>query len=339
MTPSDISENNPASHFSSEIPSTLYTELPGMACYEVSGEDAQSFLQSQFTNDVNEVNATHGQLNSYCTPKGRMMAIFYICQWQDNYYLVIPNDIASAVMQRIQMYVMRAKVTITERSDQFRIHALFGQQAEQTLSQLNFQAPKNDYETNSLEGGCCIRIPGIVPRYILFGEESISNLIDKKVADDESNISISTPEYWQWLDIMSGIPMIYTETQEAFVPQMTNLELISGVSFSKGCYPGQEVVARLHYLGNANRRMYRIESSEIIEIKTGDDIYASDSEKNQAIGKVVTAITTGTQGVTALAVLRVEAAENNKLAISSSTGPEVKIMSLPYEIPHTDKNK
>jgi folate-binding protein YgfZ len=310
-----------------------------MACYEVSGEYAKSFLQSQFTNDVNQVNAKHGQLNSYCTPKGRMMAIFYICQWHGNYYLIMPADIASVVMQRIKMYVMRAKVTITDRSEQLRIYALFGQQAEQTLDQLNIHAPKQDYETSTFEAGCCIRIPGIVPRYMLIGEESISILLDEYLANNGANISTSSAEYWQWLDIMSGIPMIYTETQEAFVPQMTNLELISGVSFSKGCYPGQEVVARLHYLGNANRRMYRIGSSENIKIKPGDDIYASDSEKDQAIGKVVAAVTTKTQGVTALAVLRVEAAEKNKLAMTSSTGPTVEVMSLPYEIPNKDKNK
>lgn len=337
MTQSEISENNAVDHFSSEIPSTLYTTLPGMACYEVSGDDAQSFLQSQFTNDVNDVNATQGQLNSYCTPKGRMMAIFYISQWQDSYYLIIPNEIASNVMQRIKMYVMRAKVTIADRSDQLSIHALFGQQAEQTLDKLNYHAPKEDYQTNSFANGFCMRIPGIVPRYILIGDEQVTNELSQATSNDSFAISDSSPEYWQWLDIMSGIPMIHTETQEAFVPQMTNLELISGVSFSKGCYPGQEIVARLHYLGNANRRMYRIGSSENIEIKTGDDLYASDSDKNQAIGKVVSAVSTGTRGVTALAVMRVEAAENNKLAISSATGPKVEVMSLPYEIPKADK--
>lgn len=339
MTQSDISENNAVDHFSSEIPSTLYTTLPGMACYEVSGEDAQSFLQSQFTNDVNAINATQGQLTSYCTPKGRMIAIFYICQWLDSYYLIIPEEIASAMMQRIKMYIMRAKVVILDRSDQLPINALFGQQAEQTLEQLDYHAPQQDYQTSSFDGGCCMRIPGIVPRYILLGDEQLSNELRQAASSDNLSIHTSSPEYWQWLDIMSGIPMIYSGTQEAFVPQMMNLELISGVSFSKGCYPGQEVVARLHYLGNANRRMYRIGSSEKIAIKTGDDIYASDSEKNQAIGKVVSAVTTGKQDVTALAVLRVEDAENNKLAISSPTGAKVEVKPLPYEIPHADKNK
>lgn len=335
MTSAD-KENKATHDFSSEITSTLYTELPETACYEVSGEDAQSFLQSQFTNDVNDISATQGQLNSYCTPKGRMLAIFYLCQWQDKYYLIIPKEIASTVMQRIQMYIMRAKVVITECADQLQINALFGEQANRTLAALNISAPTQDYQTSSFENGFCLRVPGIVPRYLVISNEQAAKELTSLVSD---NLSASTPEYWQWLDIMSGIPMLYTETQEAFVPQMANLELINGVSFSKGCYPGQEVVARLHYLGNANRRMYRIRTSTNDNIKSGDDIYAADSEKNQAIGQVVSAVATNADEFTALAVLRVEAAENNQLAIRSLTGPKAEVMSLPYEIPQLDKNK
>ena len=336
MTQSVTTKNKAVHHFNSEITSTLYTTLAAMSCYEISGEDAQSFLQSQFTNDVNDISATQGQLNSYCTPKGRMMAIFYLCQWQNNYYLIIPKEIASAVMQRIQMYIMRAKVTITDRSDQLQLNALFGQQAEQTITALKISAPTKDYQTSAFEYGLCMRIPGIVPRYIIISNEQFSADLTNLSTDD---LGLSTVEYWQWLDIMSGIPMVYTETQEAFVPQMANLELINGVSFSKGCYPGQEVVARLHYLGNANRRMYRISTAASVDLKCGDDIYAADSEKNQAIGQVVSAIATNEEEITALAVLRVEAAENNQLAISSLTGPKAEVMSLPYEIPQIDKNK
>ena len=110
-------------HFTTEIDNCLIAPLPTIACYEVSGEDARTFLQGQFTNDVDAIDAQHGQLNSYCTPKGRMLATFHLCQWQDKFYLTLPSEIATSVMQRLRMYVMRSKVEITDCVDKLFVNS------------------------------------------------------------------------------------------------------------------------------------------------------------------------------------------------------------------------
>lgn len=320
--------------FSTELDKAVLTPLDHLCCYEVSGEDAQTFLQGQLTNDVNEISLTLGQLSSYCTPKGRMLATFYICKLQDKYLILIRKDVAESVISRLKMFVLRAKVAINEHPATNVLIGLAGSSTKSILGALNLHQPNNDNEVTCTNNSLCMKVPGIIPRYLLIGDETFNTKIEKL---DKSNVDVYTSDYWQWLDIMSGIPSVTAATQESFVPQMANMELINGVSFSKGCYPGQEIVARLHYLGNASRRMYRIEVSTDKAINPGDDIYQSESDSNQAIGSVVSAIKEDADKFAGLAVLRIEAAQQNKVSIGSPTGIPATIMSLPYEVPTEKK--
>ena len=323
------------SNFSTELDQACLSLLDHMDCYEVSGEDAEPFLQGQLTNDISQVNPIQAQLSSYCTPKGRMLAIFYICQWQDRYLLLLRKDIAESVIKRIQMFVMRSKVEIKQSiALSSSIIGISGEGSSDHLSSLHLHQPTNDYEVSGNQHSLCIKIPGVIPRYILLGDDTFLKNVNSL---DQNSLYVFTNNYWQWLDVMSGIPTVTELTQEAFVPQMTNMEIIDGVSFSKGCYPGQEVVARLHYLGNASRRMYRIEVTSSDEINSGDDIYQTDGKSNQSIGSIVTAIKQDANKYAGLAVLRIEAAQQNQLAIGAPTGTPINIMPLPYEIPSTKK--
>lgn len=308
--------------------------LDHLTCYAISGDDAQTFLQGQLTNDINEVTPTQSQLSSYCTPKGRMLAIFRICLQQDKYLLFMRKDVAESVIKRLQMFVLRAKVEIKEHSIANIIIGLTGELTDQMLDTLNLHRPTNDNEVAYADNSLCMKIPGVIPRYLLIGDETFITNLEKL---DKSTVDVYASSYWQWLDIMSGIPTVTANTQESFVPQMANMELINGVSFSKGCYPGQEIVARLHYLGNASRRMFRIEISTDKTINPGDDIYQSESDSNQAIGSVVSAIKEDADKFAGLAVLRIEAAQQNKVSIGSPAGIPATIMSLPYEVPTEKK--
>ncbi len=319
-----------AANFSSDPGHAVITPLDHLTCIEVGGDDAQSFLQGQFTNDINEVSPAHGQLSSYCTPKGRMLAIFNVCQWQDNFLLILPADIAETTIKRLQMFVLRSKVEINTQSSISTIIGISGNAPESLLGGLNLNTPDNDYDVSCNKHSLCMKIPGVSSRYLLAGDETFTTHINDQ---DFSNAKIYPPSYWQWLNIMSGIPAITKVTQESFVPQMANMELINGVSFSKGCYPGQEVVARLHYLGTASRRMYRFESANDKSINAGDDIYMSDNGSNQSIGTVVSAVQEDGNKISGLAVLRVEAAQQNQLSIGSPTGLHATVLSLPYDIP------
>ena len=317
-------------NFSTDLNTTRIMPLEHVCCYEVGGEDAQSFLQSQLTNDVDAVTRERGQLSSYCTPKGRMLAIFHICRLQEKFLIIVREDIAETVMQRLKMFVLRAKVTIERSSLDRAVFGIVGPDAGTVLATLNLATPAKDYDVADTDNSLCMKIPGIVPRYIFIGGDPSA-----AIAQTLKNEHIETGNrlYWQWLDIMSGIPSVNAATQESFVPQMTNLELIDGVSFSKGCYPGQEIVARLHYLGNASRRMYRIEASADSDIIAGADIYQPEAESAQAIGNIVTAVKEASNRTAALAVLRIEAAQGKQLAVGSPNGPPATIMPLPYDIP------
>ena len=317
--------------FSTSQDTAVLCTLDNLCCYQVSGEDATDFLQGQFSNDIKEVNTEHAQLSAYCTPKGRMLASFIICQLAEGYLLITASDIASDVMKRLQMYVMRSKVNISEL-DTFSIYGLSNDESSSILNALEIAQANNDYETTSNDFITSIKIPGISDRYLLIGARE--HFLNKEIFRSQK-VSHYVHQYWQWLDILSGFPIITGSTQEAFVPQMVNMELIDGVSFSKGCYPGQEIVARLHYLGNANRRMFRVEVESNSTIQSGDSIYTPKS--TQAIGKFLTVIKVAEDKYDALAVLRIEASKENNLTTAIENGGIVKIVDLPYEIPIATK--
>jgi len=319
--------------YSTDLQKPVLTVLDNLICYEVSGEDASTFLQGQFSNDVSDVSEENAQLTSYSTPKGRMLAIFYICKRTDSYLLITSSDIADDVIKRLQMFIMHSKVTISKLND----HQLFGLSNDNNsivLKSFDIQPPINDYQCFANEHANCIKIPGIVNRYLLLGDQA---LVDKALQIDKEEIYFFRYQYWQWLDVLAGLPMVNAGTQEAFVPQMANMELINGVSFSKGCYPGQEIVARLHYLGDASRRMFRVEVDSDQTLQAGDSIYSTKT--HQEVGKFVTTVKVSDNKYQGLAVLRIEAANDHDLSIDKETLQTVLIMDLPYKIPTENEEK
>jgi len=333
VTASILDNTSIPDQFSTDLDNPTLINLRHLVCYQVEGEDATTFLQGQFSNDINAVTSSAGQISSYCTPKGRMLAIFYICKRDDCYFLVTSNDIAADVMKRLQMYVMRSKVSIKLMDDAL-LMGVCGVNHAEILQALQLSPTDSHYQVSANESFLAMNIPSVNPRYLIIGDQSSAEQLQKLNSD---NLKVYSESYWQWLDIMAGLPSVTNKVQEAFVPQMANMELIDGVSFSKGCYPGQEIVARLHYLGNANRRMFRVSVEQNEPISIGDDIYTQGSD--QPIGKFVSVIKENGNNFTGLAVLRIEAANKNQLAIGSASGNSVQIMPLPYDVPTELKEK
>jgi len=246
----------------------ILADLSGLSVLKVSGDDAVSFLQSQLTNDIKKINNENAQLSAYCTAKGRMLALFLIYRREDAIYILVEKELADLLQKKLTMYILRSKVTIERMIDQIVI-GISGQTAAKDLAKQFKSLSTESYSVCSTELVSIICLNGYAPRYVVIGNfETIKTIWQ----DLGTKYKQAGHHAWYWLDIMSGIPVLKAVNSEAFVPQMTNFEIINGVSFKKGCYPGQEIVARMQYLGKLKQRMYHLKYPGEKPPKAGDRI-------------------------------------------------------------------
>jgi folate-binding protein YgfZ len=221
--------------------------LKQLALIKVSGSDAQTFLQNQFSNDLTKLEDQKIQLNAYCQHQGKIIALCWVMRHKGNYLLSFPQNLAEKVIARLRMFVIMSDVVIEDVSEQYHQIGIIN---ESHSSAYSFN---NDLS-------------------IYLGKSSVSN---EDIIDNNDE--------WVKACIDFQIPQVTLETSEKLVPQMLNLDINEvGVNFSKGCYPGQEVVARLHYLGKAKRRLFAFKSDS--EIKVGDSLYCASSSAAKARG-------------------------------------------------------
>jgi folate-binding protein YgfZ len=298
----------------------ILAPLTDLAVIQVSGADALAFLQGQLSNDVRALQDGYSQLGAYCTPKGRMLALFRLVRRADAYLLLLPAEIAEAVLKRLRMFVMRSKVLVEDVSDHWLVLGVGGVGAAATFGVDLPQAPDTGVWQGELG---LVRLPDRRERYLALASPERLGALWPALS---RGTPIEGPEGWRLLDVRAGLPQVYKETQESFVPQMANLDLINGISFTKGCYPGQEIVARMHYLGNLKRRMYRFHID-------GEGAPAPGNEvRDQAVtlvGEVVTAATDPNGGAEGLAVLQIERASQEGLRIGDAT---IRVTPPPYPL-------
>ena len=224
------------------------THLGLIAC---SGADAQAFLHGQFSNDVKQLTPEHSEYTAYCSAKGRMLANFLIWQEDRAYCLELARSLLPAVQKRLAMFVLRAKVKLVDASESRLILGLAGSAAVGALRELFPALPREAHQiVHDPANGTLIALSGA--RFQLVAELESAKRLWQRLAKALTPVGSAC---WQWLEIRNGIPLITPATQEQFVPQMANMELIGAVNFQKGCYPGQEIVARTQYLGQLKRRM------------------------------------------------------------------------------------
>ncbi len=311
-----------------QLPECALFDLSPLRFIKISGDDAETFLQGQFTSDIRKISPDHHQIGGYCNPKGRMLASFKIFLNQGAYILQLPDDTYEALLKRLSMYILRSQVTIEDISDQYIAIGLTGDCSTNILSAAFDMIPESPGDSVQQDGLTLMNIPGPAPRFEIFGQS-------RDIEDMRQNISklAKTADFalWSLLDIRSGIPTIFAGTVEAFVPQMVNMHLIDGVSFDKGCYVGQEVVARMKYLGELKRRMYLARADATTQPQPGDDLFsASGTESGQGAGKVVMSAPSPDGGYELLAVIENGAIEAGKLHLGTNTGPKLEILTLPY---------
>jgi folate-binding protein YgfZ len=305
------------------LPDCALSALVDQGLIRVSGEDAQTFLQGQTTNDIKLVNAERSQLSGYCSPKGRMMALFRVFQHGDDLILMLPRERLDAVLKRLTMFVLRAKVKLSDASDELAVAGIAGDCAPGLLP----AAPEADNTSAAADGLTMVRLPGDRPRFLVVGEPaSVQGWWQQAAAQ----ASPASPDGWPLLDIRAGQPSVVEATNEAFVPQMANLQLVNGVSFTKGCYTGQEVVARMQYLGTLKRRMYRVHIATDACPTPGTELFSASSASGQGAGKVVDARPSPDGGCEALVVCQISSMDAGDLRLQDASGPALELAELPY---------
>ncbi len=306
-----------------DFPDCAITDLTHFGLIRASGADVRTFLQGQLTNDVNAISPDTAQLNSYCSPKGRMLGSFWIFQRGDDLYLQVPAERLPALLKRLSMFVMRSQVTLTDASDELARFGIAGECASVLLP----SAPAESWETTTQDDITVMRLPGDRPRFEVIGPaESLGTLWAQCLEKAQQ----TGPEFWSLMDIRAGVPTVQENTVEAFVPQMTNLQLIGGVSFTKGCYTGQEVVARMQYLGKLKRRMYRAHFHSDSLPEPGTEVFSPSSDSAQGAGRLVDAAPSPEGGYEGLVVLQISSAEANDIHLGDAAGPPLELLPLPY---------
>lgn len=245
----EFNESGEASFISPETPASgQLFDLSSNGLIAVSGVDALTFLQGQFTNDIKLVQQA-AQFTGYCTAKGRLLALFYAFSISEVIYLQCPRPLIPELVKRLRMFVMRSKVVVDDVSEQFVSLGLASADSAAHIQHL----PIHPHETSQTPWGTLIRLPDS------HGKQRAQLIIDISQAEQAwktlaDTFSPTDTHQWDALEIQAGIPQVYKVTQEQFVPQMVNLDALDGINFKKGCYTGQEIVARTHYLGKVKRR-------------------------------------------------------------------------------------
>ena len=288
-----------------------------------SGDDAENFLQGQLTCDVKGLRALHATPGGYCTAQGRLLATFLLWREPDAFGMLIRDDIAAAVQRRLQMYVLRAKVKIADESAQRAVLGLSGSHAGAGLTRADIAPPGAPFAMTSAGDRMAIALPG--GRYLV---SIAAEELERAWSSFAATLKPVGSSCWDWLDVINGMPWITAATQEQFVPQMVNLEIIGGVNFQKGCYPGQEVVARTQYRAKTRRRMHLAHVA--VEAKPGMELYAA-SLGDQASGTVVSAAPAPEGGWDVLAVLHPEALAA-PIQLGALGGPALSLRDLPYRV-------
>lgn len=306
--------------------STVLAPLAHFGLIHCSGEDAANFLHNLFTNDVNHLQDARAELNGFCNAKGRLLADFLMWRDRHDYFLQLSADIQPAIQKKLGMYVLRSRVKLADAGDEWVLLGVAGPDAESVVRTVADDVPAESLHAGRFRDGSVIRLDA--RRFELAVRSEAAEAVWEKLSAAARPVGTTA---WRWLDIAAGMPRITVATQEEFVPQMANFELIGGVSFTKGCYPGQEVVARTKYLGKIKRRMYRIHVPGDACPQAGTDLFGTDLP-DQSCGKVVNAAPAPGGGCEALAVLIMASAEAGGLRLGAPDGPRLEMRPLPYAI-------
>lgn len=307
----------------------VIADLSHLDCLRVTGTDAETFLLNQFSNDIKQLDANHSQLTTYCNPKGRMFALFRAYRIDDGYMLLSDPEIGSSLLSRLKMFVLRSKVEIENISEQFTMFGLSGNNARNLLRDvLQTEPPELENQVTHSGAITVIRQCGKHQRFLLIGEPEKLQTTWSELAKTCQPVGRTA---WEWLDIQAGLPSIHPQTSEEFIPQMLNLDVLDALNFKKGCYPGQEIIARMKYLGKLKQRMFLGHTDGVLPAP-GDALFA-EGFGTQSAGTVVAAAPAPGGGYDCLFIAQLKVIDTEPLHVGAIDGVELSLLELPYKVP------
>lgn len=305
-----------------EASSGFLCALGHLGVIEASGDDAAGFLHNQLTNDVLGLDLSHAALAGYCSPKGRLLATCLVWRSGTCVFLALPRELLPSTLKRLQMFVLRSKVKLQDASEQWiMLGAASG----------NFDATPSVWDCLTDDNGSLLRVPdaGKLQRLLWVGSPDQAK---QQWLAWSSQLPTTSSALWRWSEIIAGLPQVVEATREQFVPQMINFELVGGVNFKKGCYPGQEIVARSQYLGKTKRRTllaFCADSTQPVA-SAGMEVFSS-ADPEQPCGMVVNAEAGPDGRMACLVELKMEALAAS-VHLSSVNGPVLEFGELPYAL-------
>jgi folate-binding protein YgfZ len=303
------------SHDRGDVHAGMVAGLDHLGVLAVTGADAENFLHNQLTNEVLGLPPGSMRLAGYCSAKGRLLATLLVWKSEDGVLLVMPRELLPGVQKRLQMFVLRSKVTLRDVSEDW---VLIGM-AQQDLQGAPSPGPSE---------GSYAPWPSAMGLHRALWIGPVAQAL-RVWETQTAQLPAASASRWRWLDIRAGLPMIVEATREQFVPQMVNFDLVDGVNFRKGCYPGQEVVARSQYLGKLKRRML-LASCTADTAAAGMEIF-SDADPAQPCGMVVNAERGPENTWDLLVEIKLDAA-TTPVHLGSANADLLTFSALPYAI-------
>ncbi|MYM39616.1 CAF17-like 4Fe-4S cluster assembly/insertion protein YgfZ [Duganella qianjiadongensis] len=302
----------------------------------LDGEESAHFLHGQLTNDVEHLGADEARLAGYCSPKGRMLASFLMWRSGSTLLLQLPREIQAAVQKRLSMFVLRAKTKLSDASEMPEhevVIGLGGGLAEAVLQTWFEPLPARPYSKISHPLGTVIRLADALgaARYQWLMSKDVARTVLPELAE---RLTVGDAAAWHLSAIHAGVPQIGKATQEQFVPQMVNFELLGGVNFKKGCYPGQEIVARSQYLGKLKRRTTLVTIQDPAAV-AGAEVFAT-ADPEQPCGMIVNTAPNGRGGIDALVEMKLAAIEAASVRLGSAEGTALEFHPMPYVLDALD---
>jgi len=304
----------------------LLVPLADRAWVSCSGPDARSFLHNQLTSDINHLKPANWQHSSWCTAKGRMLASFLAVESSPTndgidarFELQLAAELVPAIAKRLTMYVLRSKVKVEVMSGVSLGLAASAGQLATIAGACNLPCPDVG-GVEAIDGGHVCRLNSTL-LMITLPSDRVTEVFSS-LSKQARPAGLSA---WHWLEIQAGMPMIRLATQEEFVPQMVNFDKLGGVSFHKGCYPGQEIVARTQYLGKVKRHLYRVHADT--PLIAGTPLHVTDAEGTHSAGLIANAAASPDGGFDALAVI-LESATESTIHANRPDGPPLSSIAL-----------
>jgi folate-binding protein YgfZ len=310
---------------SKDLPALVVAELPSLAITTISGEDRLSYLQGQTTCDLNQLKPNHYVFGAQCDFKGKMWSIFRIFADADRLFMLHNETSQSPAVAELKKFAAFSKVAIANDTPNWHCFGIAGSDAATVLSQTYSTLPDANQPVQNIAEGYLLFIPAPVPRYLMMVQKSAVLPAPLQAATQDSE------QLWLLLDIEAGLPQLNGPLIQQYVPQMLNLQALDGISFKKGCYIGQETVARMRYLGKNKRAMFLLSGQFEGDIDPGAELELAINDSWRRIGVVVTAVSINGTGKL-LAILPIDSEESAHIRLKEQPNSSLRLQPLPYSL-------